>query len=63
MLDKLKMVDSKDMVDMQKTLGYLKLLMDSSEWTRWTWHGDMEERVDNMDMVDIVNMEGSIYIW
>ena len=35
MVDNVNMVDS--MVFMQKTFGYLKLLLDTSGWTRWTW--------------------------
>ena len=35
-LDNLNMEDRIDMVNMQKTFRYLKLLLDSSGWTRIT---------------------------
>ena len=37
MTDEENMVDSIDMVNMQKTVGYLNLLVDTTGWKRSTW--------------------------
>ena len=36
LVNNVNMVDSRGMVNMQKTFGYLKLPVDTSEWTKMT---------------------------
>ena len=37
MMDNMNTVYSIAMVNKQSTFGYLKLLVDTSGWTRWAW--------------------------
>ena len=37
LVNNVNMVDSRGMVNMKKTFGYLKLPVDTSGWTRRTW--------------------------
>ena len=39
MANRAQMVDSIDIVNIQKTFGYFKFLVDTSGRTRWTWYG------------------------